>query len=177
MTRLLFLALIALFIPSLAAAGPLPPAGDYECRIDKGYKYRPCTVDEAGITQLQFDGGFVGVKGRLGPINDSKSKVFFEGTLTDARPFGCFSCNAKCSEPGATCGCSEIPPAGSAQCLAQPMNAALKKKGRTWSGTLPQQVYSVVYEPLKKGQRPMDRAVIGFTYEIHLHKFDIRKKR
>lgn len=177
--RSLFLILSTLVsLCTSAWASPLV-SGEYECRIDTGYRFRPCTitVQDSGRIELAFGGGLVGVRGRLSPVQDSKSRLVFEGKLAGERPFGCFTCHARCAEPGAECGCREIPAAGAKECVEQPLTSILKKQGKGWTGTLPQRVYSVEYAPLEKGQRPQDRAVVGYSYTFYLHRFDIRPKR
>ena len=127
--------------------------------------------------KLTIPDGLIAVEGTLSRVDGHKKSVYFEGKLREGRPFGCYQCAPKCSQPGVKCGCSEIPPEGSKQCMEQPMNALLRKNGKQWEGRLPQRVYSVVYEELKPGQAPPDRAVIGFSYEMHAHRFIIRKKK
>ncbi len=176
-TRFLVLTLL-LATPSLASAdGPKP--GAYECRVDKGYKFRPCTVslDKNNVSHLEFSGGLVALAGRFSGIQENKKKTYFEGRINERRPFGCGFCAERCSEPGATCMCSEVPAEGTSQCVAQPMNSVMSQKGKGWKGVLPQRVYAVEYEPLKPGQKPTDRAVIGYSYEILLHAFEIRPAR
>jgi len=173
--RMLIFALL-LVAPTLAIADIGPKPGAYECRVDKGYKFRPCTlsVDKDDVTHLEFSSGLVGLKGHFSAIQDSKKSVYFEGSLSEKRPFGCVSCAAKCSEPGADCFCNEVPAEGTAECVAQPMHSVMTKKGKGWKGVLPQRMYSVEYETLKPGQKPEKRAVVGYRYDIMLHSFEIR---
>ena len=173
--RLLVFTLL-LVAPTLAIADIGPKPGSYECRVDKGYKFRPCTlsVDKNNVTHLEFKGGLVGLDGHFSAIQGSKKSAYFEGSLSAKRPFGCVSCAEKCSEPGADCFCKEIPAEGTAECVAQPMHSVMTKKGNSWKGTLPQRIYSVEYETLKPGQKPQERAVVGYRYDIMLHSFEIR---
>jgi hypothetical protein len=176
--RFLVLTLL-LATPTLASADVGPKPGAYECRVDKGYKFRPCTVrlDQENVSHLEFSGGLVGLKGRFSAIQDSKKDTFFEGNLSEKRPFGCGFCAERCSETGANCMCSEVPSQGTAECIAQPMNSVMAKKGNGWKGILPQRMYSVEYETLKPGQKPVDRAVIGYSYDILLHSLEIRQAK
>lgn len=159
---------------AIAKPPALPKTGDYQCRIGKGYKYRACQIHQSrgGGLMLTTTEGLITLEGHLHAV---KGGLFFEGNFKGPRSFGCHSCAERCSKPGAKCGCKEIPAAGLRACMAQPLSAILKKAGRRWSGTIAQRIYSVIYEPLKKGQKPVDRAVVGYKYAIDLHSIDIKK--
>lgn len=134
--RLLF---ALLFLPCVALAAPkgLPSPGAYECRIDAGYKFKPCTIKALpnGGVVLDVTPGLFGITGQV--IADAKGKsLMFVGTLNEARPFGCFSCAARCAEDPGSCGCTEWEPAASKACREQPIVFALKKRGKTLSGTI-----------------------------------------
>lgn len=135
--RLLTLAL--LLLPTLAVAGPkgLPAPGDYECRIDTGYKFKPCTIKALpnGSVVLDVTPGLFGITGQI--ISDEKGrKLMFVGRMSEPRPFGCFSCAPRCAEKPGSCACTEYQPAASEACRAQPIVFPLTKRGKTLSGTI-----------------------------------------
>jgi hypothetical protein len=132
-------------------------AGEYRCKISREYKLRPCTVsvDEHGRTQLEIATGLLGIRGVL---TDKGARVHFEGVLTEGRPFGCFSCQERCSIDPDACVCKEHPREASQECLLQPIRFDLAKKQGTskWMGRFR---YKLYYNEYDKGQ------VVGFTFE------------
>lgn len=128
--------------PTARAARVAP--GTYACRIDSMYKLRPCTVtkDEHGFTHIAMPGSLLGFEGVL---YDDGAAMILDGTSADRRPFGCFSCDENCSEPG-SCVCTELPPEASRECLGLPLTARLTKVGATWRGTFTHVSYSNHYE-------------------------------
>ncbi len=120
-------------------------AGDYVCRIDAGYKLRPCsvTVDERGFTWLEIPSGLIPVKGVL---SDEGNAVVFDGAPTEERPFGCFSCQERCTKEPGTCMCQELLPDASRECLARPVVVRLTKKGQGYTGWLDYVTYFNRYE-------------------------------
>ncbi|MFT7622965.1 MAG: hypothetical protein ACI9WU_002140 [Myxococcota bacterium] len=168
--------LAPILMVSLASAKrpALPKVGEYSCRVSKEYKFRPCTIHQSrgGGLMITIPDGLVQLKGHLHAVEGG---MFLEGNLHGQRAFGCHPCNEECSKPGAKCGCDPIPEAGAKACLEQPLSVILRKGKRGWSGVLPQRMYEVIYEKLKPGQKPGDRAVVGYTYTIDLFSIDIRK--
>lgn len=142
-----------LFLPCVALAAPkgLPTPGTYECRVDTGYKFKPCTIKALpnGSVVLDVTPGLFGITGQI--IADAKGKtLMFVGKLNEARPFGCFSCQAKCAEKPETCGCKEWRPAASNACREQPIVFALKTRGKTLSGTIARSALAADYENGKR---------------------------
>jgi hypothetical protein len=111
------------------------PAGDYKCRIGKEYKARACAVAvEGGHTRITIpEGGLIALEGVL---YDEHDEVWLAGWPTEKRPFGCYSCQEKCSITPDECGCTEVPPSASRLCLAQPISAKLKATAKGWSGKM-----------------------------------------
>lgn len=130
--------------------------GSYMCRVDAMYKLRPCTVtrDEKGFSWLTTPGSLLELKGVL---YDDGNAVIFEGATGEPRPFGCFSCDERCTDDPTSCVCQELMPDASRECLAQPLKVRLTRKGQGWSGTLAYKTYFNHYEG--KGA---DRHVTGW---------------
>lgn len=166
--RLLF---ALLFLPCVALAAPkgLPSPGSYECRIDTGYKFKPCTIKALpnGSVVLDVTPGLFGITGQI--IADTKGKkLTFMGKLSEERPFGCFSCQAKCAIDPASCGCKEWQPAASKACREQPIVFALSKRGKTLSGTITRFAVAADYENGKQ---------LANYPEIETFKFVLRPAR
>lgn len=119
--------------------------GNYVCRIDATYKFRPCsvTLDERGFTWLDVPSGLLAVKGVL---SDEGNAVVFDGAPTEERPFGCFACQERCTTSPGSCVCQELLPDASRACLAQPVVVRLTKKGRGYTGWLDYTTYFNRYE-------------------------------
>lgn len=131
----------------------MPADGDYMCKIDSGYKMRPCTISTAdGVTTLSIPEGLIGIKAALYPVQDSKNQIFADAKLTDERSFGCYSCNAQCAANPDTCTCRDVPAVASNQCMNQAITFVLTKKGQKWTGKLPLKNY---YNTYKDG-KPVD---------------------
>jgi len=143
-------------------------AGDYVCKISKEYKLRPCTVrvDPQGHTILTIPEGLIALEG---VIYDEGDVVHFDGWPTEARPFGCFSCDPRCTVDPSSCMCDELPPAASAHCLAQPVTFELKRKGDGWRGMMNYTTYSSRYE----GEVPK-RRVTGYETEVDTFVVEIK---
>jgi len=135
-------------------------AGDYLCKISKEYKLRPCTVrvDPKGHTMLTIPQSLIALEG---VIYDEGDVVHFDGWQTEERPFGCFSCDPRCTVDPSSCMCDELPPAASAHCRAQPITFELQRKGSGWRGTMNYTSYSSRYE----GEVPK-RRVTGYETEV-----------
>lgn len=134
--RLLFALLL---LPCIALAAPkgLPAPGEYECRIDAGYKFRPCTIKALpnGSVVLDVTSGLFGITGQI--IADEKGRtLLFVGKLNEPRPFGCFNCQPRCSEKPGSCACTENQPAAANACRDQPIVFALRKAGKGLKGTI-----------------------------------------
>ena len=128
-----------LLLPCFALAAPkgLPAPGDYECRVDTGYKFKPCTIKALpnGSVMLDVTPGLFGFTGEI--ISDEKGRrLMFVGALNEDRPFGCFSCAPKCAENPGSCGCTEFQAAASKTCREQPIVFALTRQGKGLSGTI-----------------------------------------
>lgn len=119
--------------------------GNYMCRVDAMYKLRPCTVarDERGFTWLEMPDGLLGLKG---VVYDDGGALVFDGTTAEERPFGCFSCQERCTTDPSSCGCTELMPDASRECLAQPIVARLTKQGSSWVGNVKYKTYFNHYE-------------------------------
>lgn len=119
--------------------------GNYVCRVDAMYKLRPCTVtrDERGFTWLEAPDGLLGLKGVL---YDDGGALVFDGTTAEERPFGCFSCQERCTTDPSSCGCTELMPDASRECLAQPVVVRLTKQGSSWVGNVKYKTYFNHYE-------------------------------
>lgn len=133
----LLLALLLLPLFAVAAPKGLPAPGDYECRIDTGYKFKPCTIKALpnGSVVLDVTPGLFGITGQI--IADEKGrKLLFVGKLNEPRPFGCFNCAIRCTENPGSCACTENQPAAANACRDQPIVFALKKSGKSLSGTI-----------------------------------------
>ena len=132
---------MALILAPMAAfaAGPVP-AGDYQCKISKEYKFRPCkVVDDGNASKLVFSGGLFGISATIRAAG--KGWIHLEGAMTDKRGYPCTSCQEKCSKNPGSCGCTETPAEGTKECQAQTLGALLKKKGKSWKGVLPYKSY------------------------------------
>lgn len=159
------LGFLALF-PATSLAQVLPAPGEYECRIDKGYKFKPCTVRAAehGVELEVPGGGLIGVTGALHPASVAKSVVFV-GRLNEEAPWGCIQCNAECRANPAACECRDIPEAAQASCKAQTITGTLKQAGKAWAGTLTLLFHSARYA---------DGKVVGYDIEGKVFDFQIR---
>ena len=129
-------------------------------------------LSRGGGLMLTVPDGLLKLKGHIHAIEGG---LYFEGNLHGERSFGCQSCAPECSDGTRKCGCTEIPKAAQTACMSQPISAIMKKKGKTWSGKIAQRMYEVIYAELKPGQKPQDRPVVGYTYRIDVHSFDIKK--
>ncbi len=143
-------------------------AGDYVCKISKEYKLRPCTVrvDPKGHTILTIPEALIALEG---VIYDEGNVVHFDGWPTEARPFGCFTCDPRCIVDPSSCMCDELPPAASAHCKAQPVTFELKRNGAGWRGTMNYTTYSSRYE----GELP-GRRVTGYETEVDTFVVEIK---
>lgn len=171
----LAIALLLIFSSFVAWAGnkqsnpssPIPP-GSYECQIDISYKFRPCEVvrDTNRQSTLRIpEGGLLALEGS---INQEVDWILVEGRLTEARPFGCFSCQERCSQNPNSCECKELLPQASAECKIQPLHLLLRASGKgNWSGVLP---YLVYYNKYQNGK------IIGYERQPDLYKVTIRQK-
>jgi hypothetical protein len=159
------LALLTL-LPFTALAQALPEPGDYECRIDKGYKFKPCTVRAAehGVELEIPGGGLIGVTGRLYSA-DAPKTVVLVGRLNEEAPWGCYQCNAGCRAQPETCECKEIMQPAQDSCKAQTITGTLKKVGKAWAGSLTLLFHSAKYT---------DGKVVGHDIEGKLFDFQIR---
>lgn len=153
-THAMLFALVISIIPALASAknkaDNTPPVGDYTCRMDAGYKMRPCKVVETnGVRELVIEGEnrLIPMRAELRPT--SKGGVYLSGKMTAKRGFPCTSCQEKCEANPESCSCKEVPKASQAICQAQPIVSILKKRGKTWTGTYPIKLY---YGPKKDGK-------------------------
>jgi hypothetical protein len=148
---------IALLFPDLASAQETKPAvlptGDYECRVDNGYKLRACTVtrrDGKMILTLPEDvQHLVNFEAELIATTDKKIPIYVHVTrLLQPRPWGCYSCQERCAVNPGSCACAELPPQVSEQCVAQPLNFSLATAGKnTWKGLMPYRVYYRTSKP------------------------------
>jgi hypothetical protein len=152
-THALLFTLVISLIPALASAKKkdnTPPVGDYTCRMDAGYKMRPCKViDTNGIRELVIEGErrLIAIRAELLPT--TKGGVYLSGKMTAARPFPCARCNEQCAANPESCSCTEVSIDDQANCKAQPIVSVLKRRGKTWSGTYPVKIY---YGPGKDGK-------------------------
>ncbi len=115
-------------------------AGEYECKISREYRFRPCTVtiDEHGRSILTIPMALLAIEGVL---TDVGKATRFDGIMTRERPFGCFSCQERCSVDPSSCACKELPRAHSADCLMQPIRFTFKKKDGQWRGRIEHHLY------------------------------------
>jgi hypothetical protein len=116
------------------ASSKLAP-GAYACRIDAGYKLRPCTVrkDEKGFTWVDMPGSLLGL---TAVVRDDGASIVLDGTSADPRPSGCFSCQERCSTDPSSCVCQDLMSGATRECLLQPLTARLTKSGAIWRGTM-----------------------------------------
>lgn len=148
----------AISTPVLAQQKSVMESGEYSCKISKEYKMRDCKVSVVdGVATLSIPTGLVAIHGEVHQIDKQKNKAYFYGKLSDARPFGCYSCNEKCAANPETCMCKDIAPEHSETCAAQRVGFVLTKKGKTWTGKLPLQHYNGVYK---------DGKIVGHTIEV-----------
>lgn len=143
--------------PRLLDEAPAPAAiapGDYRCKVSREYKLRPCTVrvDERGHTRLTIPEALIALEG---VVYDEGRGLRFDGWPTEARPFGCFTCDERCTVDPSSCACTELPPAASAHCLAQPVAIDFKADGKGWKGTLRWGIYYSRYQGDLPGRRPV----------------------
>ena len=174
MTRFRALCLFLLLSTAVSAketVGPEP--GTYHCRISKEYRVRDCEVEKnlKGELTLTTENTLLHLKGTL---HTTKDRVFYDAKLQGDRAFGCQKCQPSCSQPGANCACRELLKAGQDACMQQPVTTIFKKKGIGWTGEIAYRIYENVYEPLRDGQKPQDRAIIGYTYRVEVLSFDLR---
>ena len=115
-------------------------AGEYECKISREYRFRPCTVtvDEHGRSILTIPMALLAIEGVL---TDVGTATRFDGITTRERPFGCFSCQERCSVEPNSCACKELPREHSAECLLQPIRFTFKKKVGQWRGRIEHHLY------------------------------------
>ncbi len=153
-------------LPFASLAQSLPEPGDYECRIDTGYKFKPCTVRAAehGVELEIPGGGLIGVTGTLYSA-DAPKTVVLVGRLNEEAPWGCFQCNAECRAQPATCDCREIPQPAQESCKAQTITGTLKKVGKGRVGSLTLLFHSAKYAEGK---------VIGHDIEGKVFDFQVR---
>jgi len=120
--------------------------GTYECKISREYRFRPCTValDEHGRSILSIPQALVGLEGVL---TDEGATTHFDGIKTRERPFGCFSCQERCSIDPASCGCRELPREASAACLMEPVRFSFRKKDGQWRGRIEYHLYDGDLDP------------------------------
>lgn len=97
------------------------------------YRFRPCFVskDSEGFTWLAMPGSLLRF---LGVVYDQGATLVVDGTSDDSRPFGCFSCQERCTENPGECVCVELLPGASRECLAQRLTAGLTRANGTWRG-------------------------------------------
>lgn len=109
--------------------------GVYECKIAREYRFRPCTIalDEHGRTILTIPHALLELQGVL---TDEGSWTHFDGIKTAERPFGCFSCQERCTTNPGSCGCQELPRVASAQCLLEPVRFRFRKQDGKWQGRI-----------------------------------------
>jgi hypothetical protein len=166
----------ALFFSGLFAGAALAgeekaviPAGDYECQVDSMYKFRPCKVelDGQGRSVLRVpEGGLLAFEG----VVQKKDKwLLIEGSLTDARPFGCFICDERCEREPGSCACTELPKETSKECKKQTVLGLLKPSGKgKWTGSLTHRLYSNEYK---------DGKPTGVSSELNVYDLTIRAKK
>lgn len=119
--------------------------GDYACRTGAEYRFRPCTVqqDSEGFTWVDMPGSLLGLRA---VIYDEGGALVVDGASADERPFGCFSCQERCSRDPSSCGCVELMEGGIRECLLRPITTKLARRGDVWSGTLQYATYFNHYE-------------------------------
>lgn len=168
----MFAGLIALFVLTFTSTSfaqaderqrPDMPVGEYKCRVSKGYKMRACkvTLVDGQLYLTVGEGNLIGMSGKLLVVDDRAKDVYFDARLTDERPFGCYSCQERCTTNPESCACKEIAPEASAECVAQQVGAHLKRKGNTWKGTFPYKKYWKVYSG--EGDQ---RRVVGYEATV-----------
>lgn len=170
MRRLMFslFALSLLSAPALAReTGPAMPAGAYECRISKEYAFRACSVEvRDGVSWLTMPGDAGFLVGLEGPVvkTEEKGVAFFEAAKrTDSRPWGCYSCDERCTKDPSSCTCVELQPEVTKQCLATSAQLLLKESGGSWKGTLPYKVFGHTYTDGKPTGTSVDIYVLEVT--------------
>ncbi len=123
---------------------PIEPSrikpGEYECKISRGYRFRPCTVaiDEHGRSILTVPKALMAIEGVL---TDEGKVTHFDGIMTRERPFGCFSCQERCTIDPSSCYCKEMPPEHSQDCLMQPIRFKIRRKDGQWRGRIEHHLY------------------------------------
>ena len=153
-----------------AIAGEPIPAGDYECRESKEYKFKPCAVqninDEFILTTTGSLFAFTAV------LTEDDGYISMDASTTDERRFGCYSCSPECAADQANCGCNEVPPEASSECMKTPMIGVVRKAGAKWKGTLTARMYSVAYGDVEGAWLP-----VGVENELQSFEFTIRKAK
>jgi WD40 repeat protein len=155
--------------PEMLDAPPQPSRikpGRYACRVSTGYKLRDCLVEKtpSGHTILEVGkGNLIGMRGVL---YDDGKVVRFEGWPTDARPFGCFSCQERCFISPDTCGCTPKPMERIIGCLRQPLHAVFKKSGRNWKGV-------VIYRDYYDEHIPIEIPPSSVTQKNGIDRFEV----
>lgn len=173
-TLLLPMLFCLLATPAVAETTPAPlPPGKYECKTGKEYKLRECeVVVREGKTLLILPGDvqhLVSFEAEVRPTSDKKSVYVSVTRLLDARPWGCHSCQERCSVQPDSCACKEIPAEASEICRAQPLHFVLSAAGKdTWRGVMPYRVY---------GNRYTDGAVTGFDFDVYALEVTIKRKK
>jgi hypothetical protein len=141
--------------------------GEYLCKISREYKLRPCsvTIDAAGHTILQAPLGLIAIEGVL---YDEGEELRFDGWPMEPRPFGCFSCDERCTIDPSSCVCTELPAAASAHCVAQPITFSLKRGKAGWKGSLRWGSYYSRYEGAPPGRRQVGYEIEPLTMIVEL---------
>jgi len=151
----------------LAPAKASIEPGEYLCKISREYKLRPCSVttDGEGRTILKMPLALISIEGVL---YDEGKELRFEGWPAEPRPFGCFSCDERCSIDPSACACTELPTAASAHCLAQPINLSLRREKGGWKGSLRWGAYYSRYEGAPPGRRQVGYEIEPLTMVVEL---------
>ena len=168
------LAFVLALLPTAAWAGKMPIApGEYECRISRGYKFRPCQVvaTESGATLTIPDvGHLIVLTGPLYAVDDRPKQAFWEAHLAGERPWPCYRCQPSCSVEGSSCVCKEVPLRGSSECREQAVRVVLERKGRSWSGHVAVRMYWSKLDPTT-------RKVDGWEFTIDTFLMTLRPAR
>ena len=172
----LALVLVVALLPASAWAAqkPAPIApGEYECRISKGYKFRPCQVVATGggaTLTIPDVGHLIVLTGPLYAVDDAPKQAFWEAHLAGERPWPCYRCQPRCSDQPGSCHCKELPAEGSAECREQAVRIVLQRKGRSWSGLVPVRMYWSKIDPESK-------TVVGWEFTIQTFRMTLRPAR
>lgn len=151
--------------------GPARPSrlapGSYACRTDTGYNLRPCTVtkDERGFTWIDMPHSLHSFRG---VVYDDHGELVIDGTSSEQRPWGCFSCQERCTIEADACGCTELLVGGSRECMMQPIIGRLRGAGSSFNGTLKHANYYNRYE----GEGTA-RHVVGWEPKLETYKVTI----